>query len=55
MNFWRIEELFEHEIHNIPQSMCKDGKNSIKLYHGSKAEITERFNSPTSVMLAHDQ
>ena len=49
------EELFEHEINNIPQSLCKDGKNGIKLYHDLKAEITKRFNSSTSVMLPHDQ
>ena len=53
------EELFEHEINNIPQSLCKDGKKGIELYHGSKAEITKRLNSPytlpTSVMLPHDQ
>ena len=35
-----IEEQFEHEINNIPQNLCKDGKNAIELYHGSKAEIT---------------
>ena len=28
------EQLFEHEINNIPQSLCKDGKNGIELYHG---------------------
>ena len=50
------EELFKHEINNIPQSLCKDGKNWIELYHGSKAEITKRFNSPISVFtLPHDQ
>ena len=49
------EELFEHEINIIPQSLCKDRKNGIKLYHGSKAEITKRFNSPISVILPHDQ
>ena len=47
------EELFEHEINNIPQSLWKDDKK------GSKAEITKRFNSPctlsTSVMLPQDQ
>ena len=42
------EKLFEHEINNIPQSLCKDSKNDIKLYHGSKTEITKRFNSQTS-------
>ena len=31
------EQLFEHEINNIPQSLCKDGKNGIQLYLGSKA------------------
>ena len=31
------EELFKHEINNIPQSLCKDGKNGIQLYLGSKA------------------
>ena len=50
-----VEELFEHDIKNIPQSLYKDGKKSIELYHGSKAEITKRFNWPTSVMLPHDQ
>ena len=49
------EKLFEHEFNNIPQSFCKDNKNGIKLYHGSKAKITERFNSSTSVMLPHHQ
>ena len=49
------EELFEHEIKNISQSLCKDGKNGIELHHGIKAKITKRFNSPTSVMLPHDQ
>ena len=39
-----VEELFEHDIKNIPQSLYKDGKKSIELYHGSKAEITKRFN-----------
>ena len=37
------EQLFEHEINNIPQSLCKDGKNGIELYHGSKAEISKWF------------
>ena len=23
------EQLFEHETNNIPQSLCKDGKNGI--------------------------
>ena len=46
------EHLFEHEIKNIPQSLCKDG---IELFHGSKVEISKRFNSPTSMMLPHDQ
>ena len=50
-----VEELIKHEINNIPQSLCKDSKNSIELYHGSKAEITKRFNSLTSVMLPHNQ
>ena len=49
------EELFEHEIKNISRSLCKDGKNGIELHHGIKAKITKRFNSPTSVMLPHDQ
>ena len=49
------EELFEHEINNTPQRLCKDGKNGIELYHDLKAEITKRFNSPASVMLPHDQ
>ena len=49
------EELFEQEINNIPQSLCKDGKNGIELYLDLKAEITKRFNSPTSVMLPHGQ
>ena len=31
------EQRFEHEINNIPQSLCKDGKNGIQLYLGSKA------------------
>ena len=35
--------------------MCKDGKNGIELFHDLKAKITKRFNSPTSVMLPHDQ
>ena len=42
------EELFEYKINNIPQNLSKDSKNDIKLYHGSKTEITKRFNSPTS-------
>ena len=49
------EELFEQEINNIPQSLCKDGKNGIELHHDLKAEINKWFNSPTSVMLPHDQ
>ena len=49
------EELFEHEIKNISRSLCKDGKNGIELHHGIKAKITKRFNSPTSVMLPHDE
>ena len=47
--------MFRNEINNIPQSLCKDGKNGIELYHESKSEITKRFNSPASVMLPHDQ
>ena len=50
-----VEELFEHEIKNIPRSLYRDGKKSIELYHGSKPEITKQFNWPTSVMLPHDQ
>ena len=38
------EEMFEHGINSIPQSLCNDGKSGIELYHGSKAEITKRFN-----------
>ena len=49
------EELLEQEINNIPQSLCKDGKNGIELYHDLKAEITKRFFSPTSVVLPHNQ
>ena len=49
------EQLLEHEISNIPQSLCRDSKNDIELYHGSKVEISKRFNSPTSMMLLHDQ
>ena len=49
------KELFKYEINNISQSLSKDGKNAIELYHGSKAEITKWFNSPTSVVLPHDQ
>ena len=49
------EELFEQEINNIPQRLCKDGKNGIELYHDLKADITKRFNSPASVILPHDQ
>ena len=49
------EELFEQEINNIPQRLCKDGKNGIELYHDLKAGITKRFNSPASVILPHDQ
>ena len=45
------EELFDHEINKIPQSLGKDGKNGIEFYHGSKAKITKRFHSPTSVLL----
>ena len=48
------EELFEHEINSIPQSLCKDGQNGTELYYGSTAEITKRFNSPTSLILPHD-
>ena len=33
------EKLFEQAIDNILQSLCQDGKNGIKLYHGSKGEI----------------
>ena len=49
------EEPFEQEINNIPQSLCKDGKNGIELYHDLKAEITKRSFSPTSVVLPHNQ
>ena len=49
------EELLEHDTKNIPQSLCKDGKNDIELYHDLKAEITKWFNSPTFVMLPYDQ
>ena len=39
------EELFERKINNIPQTLCKDGKNGIKLYYDFKVDITKRFNS----------
>ena len=29
-----FDKPFEHEINNIPQSLCKDGKIGIDLYHG---------------------
>ena len=44
--------LFEHEILDIPQSLCVDGTNGIEMYHGSKADIVKRFR--TSVMLPQD-
>ena len=34
---------------------CKGGKNCIELHHDLKAEVTKWFNSPTSMMLPHDQ
>ena len=34
-----VEELFEHEIKNIPRSLYRDGKKVIELYHGSEPEI----------------
>ena len=37
------------------QSLCKGVKNGTELYHGPKAEVIKRFNSPTSMMLPHDQ
>ena len=49
------EKLFEHDTNNTPQSLCKDGKNGIELYHDLKAEITKWFNSPTFVILPYDQ
>ena len=49
------KEQFQHKINNIPQSLFKDGKNGIILYHGLEAEVTKWFNSSTSVMLPHDQ
>ena len=50
-----VEELFEHDTNNIPQSLSKDAKNGIELYHNLKAEITKWFNSPSFVMLPYDQ
>ena len=47
------EKLFEHEINNTSQSLCKNGNNGIELYHSSKAEVTKRFNSITSLKLPH--
>ena len=49
------EEPFGHETNNIPQSLCKDSKNGIKLYHELKSEITKWFSSPIFVKLPHDQ
>ena len=49
------KELFEQEIKNIPQSLCKDDKNCVELHHDLKVEVTKWFNSPTSVMIPHDQ
>ena len=34
-----VEELLEHEINKIPQSLYKDSKNGFVLYDGLKAEI----------------
>ena len=48
------EKLFTQEINNIPQSLSKDGKNGIELYHGQKSEITKRFISATSMILPSD-
>ena len=30
------KELFKYKINNIPQSLSKDGKNGIELYHDLK-------------------
>ena len=45
--------LFQHEINNIPQSLCIDGTNGIEMYHGSKADVAKRFS--TCVMLPQDR
>ena len=44
------EELFENEIFNIPHSLFVDGKSVIEMYHGTKSEITKRFNSSRAAM-----
>ena len=48
------KELFEQEINNVPQTFCIDGNNGIELYNGSESEITERFHSPTSLVLPYE-
>ena len=35
------KELFQHEINNIPQSICVIGKKGIEMFHGSKCGITK--------------
>ena len=42
------KELFQHEINNIPESICVMGKQGIELYHGSKSDILKRFTSSIS-------
>ena len=48
------KEVFQHEINNIPQSICVFGKRGIELYHGSKSDITKRLPSPTSTAPVYD-
>ena len=49
------KQLFQHEINNIPQSICVIVKKGIELFHGSKCGITKRFPSPTSTAPGYDQ
>ena len=48
------KELFQHEINNIPQSICVIGKKGIEMFHGSKCGITKRFPSPASTAPVYD-
>ena len=43
------KELFQHEINNIPQSICVSGKRGIELYHGSKSKINPSFKKKKSL------
>ena len=42
------KDLFQHEINNIPQSVCVIDNEVIELFHGSNSGITKRFLSRTS-------